>query len=86
MRREDVRRRRRLPGEQAVALLFMDLFQDAQWFAHGGRFPDGLPPYAHSPQYLTLFAMVYDTIQRKRSADEKRAAFEQAALARAGRK
>jgi hypothetical protein len=69
--REDVQWRRQLLGEQAVAVLFIGLFQDAEWYLQGGgAFPDGLPPYAHTPQYLSLFSVVLNTIQTRRNRDE----------------
>lgn len=64
-----------MPGENAAALLFMGLFDDAGWYLQGGNtFPDGLPPFAHSPQYLNLFALVLNALHVKRCADEKAAA------------
>jgi len=71
-RKQDLNRRRQLPGERAVALLFLGLFHDATWYLQGGgQFPDGLPPYAHSPYYLTLFSEVLTALQTKRAREER---------------
>lgn len=77
--------RRRLPGERAVALLFLGLFNDATWYQQGGgQFPDGLPPYAHSPYYLTLFSQVLTMLRIKQARDERDALA--AARAQAGQR
>lgn len=54
-------------------MLIAGLFADAAWYQQGGgQFPDGLPPYAHSPYYLELFAIVLQTVNRKQAADQAR--------------
>jgi hypothetical protein len=76
----DLQRRKRLWGERAVVGLFTSLFTDAAWYLQGdGRFPDGLPPYAHSPQYLSLFSEVLQMIRTKQQRDAANAAAAQAA-------
>jgi hypothetical protein len=56
-----------LPGEQAVAAQIDRLFEDAGWYmARESQFPDGLTPYAHTPEYLQAFNLATEAIAQVR--------------------